>query len=65
MCIYDNNKNCAILISKRCIGCRFSRTQEQDEARTAKKYARLNTLTGKAQAHIADKYYRGVMEWQN
>ena len=65
MCIYDNNKNCAILVGKPCLNCKFALTQEQADAKLQKKYARFRKMPEHIQQYIAGKYYCGVMEWQN
>lgn len=56
-CCYSKAKTCLALCVKKCEGCAFFKTKEQQKASRAKVVQRLQALPIDAQYYILGKYY--------
>ena len=58
-CVFDNFRNCAALVEKRCTNCSFCKTKDQLALSRERVKSRINNLPEKQKKYILDKYYYG------
>ena len=59
-CFAKQNRSCRALISKKCAGCRFYRSREDNEKNIKSANERLQSLPPEELLYIRQKYYPGA-----
>ena len=56
-CAFDNGDKCNAMTEKKCLGCKFRKTEEELKAGREKSLARLETFPLAWKMHIKRKYH--------
>ena len=56
-CAFDNEDKCKALTEKKCLGCKFRKTEEELQSGREKARGRLESLPMEEMLHIKNKYH--------